>query len=93
MFLFLIESTAVLHHKILINGEFRRILFLYSLILHKIIIMKKNKSLCICYRDDSRKSGTNGDGLSLGTPGYWDGIYTAGPSWFNWGNIYFASSH
>lgn len=45
------------------------------------------------YDDDSKKGDTNGDGLSLGTPGSWEGIYTTGPSWFNWGNIYFAAPH
>lgn len=45
------------------------------------------------YDDDMLKGDTNGDGLSLGTPGSWNGIYTAGPSWFNWGNIYFAAPH
>jgi len=45
------------------------------------------------YDDDSWKGDTNGDGLSIGTPGSWEGIYTAGPSWFNWGNIYFAAPH
>jgi hypothetical protein len=45
------------------------------------------------YNDDSRKGDTNGDGPSSGTPGYWDGIYTTGPTWFNWSNIYFASPH
>jgi hypothetical protein len=45
------------------------------------------------YDDDSLKGDTNGDGLSVGTPGSWDGIYMAGPSWFNWGNIYFAATH
>jgi PKD repeat protein len=45
------------------------------------------------YTDDSRKGDTNGDGPSVGTAGYWEGIFTAGPSWYNWGNIYFASPH
>jgi hypothetical protein len=45
------------------------------------------------YDDDSRGGDTNGDGLSVGTPGSWEGIYTHGPSWFTWGNIYFAAPH
>jgi hypothetical protein len=45
------------------------------------------------YNDDSRKGDTNGDGPSSGSPGYWDGIYTTGPVWFTWGNIYFATAH
>ena len=45
------------------------------------------------YTDDSRKGDTNGDGPSSGTAGYWERIYTAGPIWFTWGNIYFASPH
>ena len=43
------------------------------------------------YNDDSEKGDTNGDGPSSGTAGYWDGIYTSGPSWFNWSNIHFAA--
>jgi hypothetical protein len=43
------------------------------------------------YDDDSKKGDTNGDGPSVGTSGYWDGICTTGISWFNWGNIYFAA--
>ncbi len=45
------------------------------------------------YTDDSLKGDTNGDGPSVGTPGYWEGIETSGPIWFTWGNIYFASPH
>jgi hypothetical protein len=45
------------------------------------------------YTDDSFKGDTNGDGPSSGTSGYWEGIYTAGPIWFTWSNIYFASPH
>jgi hypothetical protein len=43
------------------------------------------------YNDDSEKGDTNGDGPSAGSTGYWDGIYTAGPVWYNWGNIHFAA--
>jgi len=42
------------------------------------------------YDDDSQKGDTNGDGVSAGTPGYWEGIFTAGPFWFTWSNIHFA---
>lgn len=45
------------------------------------------------YMDDSLKGDTNGDGPSVGTDGYWEGIETSGPIWFSWPNIYFASSH
>jgi hypothetical protein len=31
------------------------------------------------YTDDSLKGDTNGDGVSVGTPGYWEGIFTSGP--------------
>jgi PKD repeat protein len=43
------------------------------------------------YNDDSHGGDTNGDGVSAGTPGYWEGIYTAGPLWFTWPNILFAA--
>lgn len=43
------------------------------------------------YTDDSLKGDTNGDGPSTGAAGYWEGIYTAGPTWFTWSNIYFAT--
>ena len=43
------------------------------------------------YTDDSLKGDTNGDGASSGTGSYWEGIFTAGPIWFNWSNIHFAS--
>ncbi len=43
------------------------------------------------YTDDSLKGDTNGDGPSSGSAGYWEGIYTAGPSWFTWSNIHFAA--
>lgn len=42
------------------------------------------------YSDDSLKGDTNGDGPSAGTSGYWEGIYTSGPTWFTWTNIRFA---
>jgi hypothetical protein len=42
------------------------------------------------YTDDSFKGDTNGDGPSSGTASYWEGIYTAGPNWFTWANIYFS---
>jgi hypothetical protein len=42
------------------------------------------------YNDDSLKGDTNGDGFSAGTPGYWEGIYTSGPTWFTWANIHYA---
>jgi hypothetical protein len=45
------------------------------------------------YTDDSRKGDTNGDGPSVGTAGYWEGIETSGPIWYSWPNIYFASQH
>ena len=45
------------------------------------------------YTDDSLKGDTNGDGASVGTAGYWEGIYTAGPIWFSWTNIHFATVH
>jgi hypothetical protein len=45
------------------------------------------------YTDDSLKGDTNGDGPSTGTTGYWEGIYTSGPSWFSWANIHFAAPH
>ena len=41
------------------------------------------------YTDDSLKGDTNGDGPSTGTFAYWEGIFTSGPVWFNWSNIYF----
>ena len=43
------------------------------------------------YEDDSMKGDTNGDGPSVGATGSWDGIYTSGPTYFAWGNIYFAA--
>jgi hypothetical protein len=43
------------------------------------------------FNDDSRKGDTNGDGPSVGTGGYWEGIYTEGPTWFTWSNIFYAS--
>lgn len=43
------------------------------------------------YTDDSLKGDTNGDGPSTGSGGYWEGIYTTGPVWFSWGNIFYAA--
>ncbi|MCW3127168.1 MAG: hypothetical protein JWO03_2826 [Bacteroidetes bacterium] len=43
------------------------------------------------FSDDSRKGDTNGDGLSAGSAGYWEGIFTNGPTWYSWSNIYFAA--
>ncbi|MEP7163861.1 MAG: hypothetical protein ABI741_04155 [Ferruginibacter sp.] len=43
------------------------------------------------YTDDSLKGDTNGDGISTGTPGYWEGLGTTGITWYNWGNIHFAA--
>ena len=43
------------------------------------------------YEDDSRKGDTNGDGVSAGTTGSWDGIETSGPNWYAWPNIYYAA--
>jgi hypothetical protein len=43
------------------------------------------------YTDDSLKGDTNGDGPSIGTPGYWEGIYTSGPTWFTWTNIHYSA--
>jgi hypothetical protein len=43
------------------------------------------------FNDDSEKGDTNGDGPSAGTPGYWEGIFTSGPTWFTWGNIHYAA--
>jgi PKD repeat protein len=43
------------------------------------------------YNDDSEKGDTNGDGPSTGSAGYWEGIFTAGPTWFDWGNIHYAA--
>ncbi len=45
------------------------------------------------YNDDSLKGDTNGDGASVGTAGYWEGIFTSGPVWFSWANIHFAAPH
>lgn len=41
------------------------------------------------YDDDDFKGDTNGDGFSVGTPGYWSGIETTGPVWQHWANIYY----
>ncbi len=43
------------------------------------------------YEDDSRKGDTNGDGVSSGTNGSWEGIETTGPNWYKWSNIHFAT--
>lgn len=43
------------------------------------------------YNDDSLKGDTNGDGLSSGTPGYWEGLGTTGIIWYGWSNIHFAA--
>ncbi len=43
------------------------------------------------YEDDSRKGDTNGDGVSSGTVGSWEGIETAGPTWYKWSNIHYAA--
>ncbi len=43
------------------------------------------------YTDDSLKGDTNGDGPSIGTSGYWEGLCTTGITWFNWTNIHFAA--
>jgi len=43
------------------------------------------------YSDDSLKGDTNGDGPSTGFGGYWEGIFTNGPTWFSWGNMHFAA--
>jgi hypothetical protein len=43
------------------------------------------------YDDDSYLGDTNGDGLSFGTTGSWDGIETSGPVWYGWPNIYYAA--
>jgi hypothetical protein len=42
------------------------------------------------YTDDSYLGDTNGDGISTGSPGYWEGIQTSGPNWYPWPNIFFA---
>ena len=43
------------------------------------------------YNDDSYLGDSNGDGPSTGTAGFWEGIQTTGPFWYNWPNIYFAA--
>lgn len=43
------------------------------------------------YNDDSRKGDTNGDGASVGTDGYWEGISTIGITWYSWANIFYAA--
>ncbi len=45
------------------------------------------------FSDDSRGGDTNGDGQSVGSAGYWDGIYDdqAG-SYVSWSTIYFAAN-
>jgi hypothetical protein len=45
------------------------------------------------YTDDSLKGDTNGDGASVGTAGYWEGIFTSGPVWYSWANIHYAAPH
>jgi len=42
------------------------------------------------YTDDSYLGDSNGDGVSIGSPGYWEGIQTSGPNWYPWPNIFFA---
>jgi hypothetical protein len=41
------------------------------------------------YTDDSRLGDSNGDGPSIGTAGYWEGILTTGPIWYSWPNMFF----
>jgi hypothetical protein len=43
------------------------------------------------YTDDDYKGDTNGDGPSVGTAGYWEGIETSGPIWYSWPNILYAA--
>jgi len=43
------------------------------------------------YNDDSYLGDSNGDGPSTGTPGFWEGIQTTGPVWYQWPNIYYAA--
>lgn len=42
------------------------------------------------YTDDSLKGDTNGDGPSTGSAGYWEGIFTNGPTWYTWSNMYYS---
>ncbi len=43
------------------------------------------------YNDDSYLGDSNGDGPSTGTPGFWEGIQTTGPVWYQWLNILYAA--
>ncbi|MEO7308845.1 MAG: hypothetical protein ABIX01_00490 [Chitinophagaceae bacterium] len=42
------------------------------------------------YTDDSYLGDSNGDGPSLGTAAYWEGVQTTGPVWYHWPNILFS---
>lgn len=45
------------------------------------------------FSDDSRGGDTNGNGLSTGSAGYWDGIYDDNANdYVNWTTIYFAAN-